>query len=51
MADRTHDSQDAIDPTAFVSSYYYIVGVGETIDDVQVSGEWIATDSPVDVCR
>jgi hypothetical protein len=51
MADRSHDSREAVDPTAFVSPYYYIVGVGETIDDVQVTGEWVAIDSPVEVNR
>lgn len=43
------DHQDNDQITTFITSRRYVVGVGETLDDVQTSGEWIATENPVDV--
>lgn len=27
----------------------FVIGRGETVDDVQASGEWLATDTPAEV--
>lgn len=35
--------------TTFVSGDYYILGAGETIDDIQKNGEWLAVENPMDV--
>jgi hypothetical protein len=29
----------------------FVIGAGETVSQAQVSGEWLTTDSPVDVTR
>lgn len=51
MADRSHDPGQKTDFTTFITSQYYIVGAGETVDEIRDTGKWIATDGPVDVRR
>jgi len=29
----------------------FVVGVGESVDQVQASGKWLASDTPVEVTR
>lgn len=51
MADRQYDSQTDADLTTFVTDGYYILGAGETVDEVTTNGEWLLTDDPVEVRR
>lgn len=51
MADRQYDSLTDADLTTFVTDGYYILGAGETVDEVTTSGEWLLTDDPVEVRR
>jgi len=36
---------------SFVTAEHYIVGAGESVEEVRDSGKWIATDAPVDPRR
>lgn len=49
MAERTETSTESETLTAFVTSQYYIIGAGESLDEVQSTGEWLATDDPITV--
>lgn len=49
MVERFHASEDEIEFTSFVTDDYFIVGAGESLDELQTSGEWLAVDDPVDV--
>jgi len=51
MADRQHDSRTDADLTTLVTDGYYIIGTGETVDEMTTSGEWLLTDDPVEVRR
>jgi len=50
MAER---SDEAADPglTVFITTEYFVVGDGGSIDEIQTSGRWLATSDPVDVRR
>jgi hypothetical protein len=49
MADDSRNIPQEADPTAFVTREYYVLGAGETVTDVRTSGQWLATDDPVEV--
>lgn len=49
MAGSSHN--DSGNLTSFVTANHYVIGAGETIEEIQVSGEWVKTDDPVDVRR
>lgn len=51
MPDKSYTRPGETHLTAFVTTEHYVVGVGETIDQLQASGEWLATDEPADVRR
>lgn len=48
MPEKSQDTAET-DITTFVTANYYIVGVGDTVDEAQATGEWVATENPVDV--
>jgi hypothetical protein len=50
MAER---SDEAAEPglTVFITTEYYIVGDGGSIDEIQTSGRWLATSEPAEVRR
>jgi len=35
-------------PQAFERGGMFVLGVGDSLDDLQSNGEWVSTDSPVD---
>jgi hypothetical protein len=37
------------DVSSFSTSDSYVVGAGETLDELQANGQWIKTTDPVDV--
>lgn len=49
MVERFHASENGTEFTSFVTADYYIVGAGESLDEIQANGEWLAVDEPVDV--
>ena len=49
MAEKPHHTPEQTDLTVFITAEYYIIGAGETVDEIQESGEWLATDNPRDV--
>lgn len=51
MAENSRTSSDETDCTTFVTARYYVIGCGETISDLEASGEWLVTDDPVDIRR
>jgi hypothetical protein len=51
MADRQHDPRTDADLTTFVTDGCYVLGAGETAEEVTASGEWLLTDTPVEVRR
>jgi len=51
MEERPHTPGEPTRLTTFTSQEYVIVGAGETIDEIQLSGEWLKTDTIVEVRR
>jgi hypothetical protein len=36
-------------PQAFERGGMFVLGVGDSLDDLQVNGAWVSTDSPIDL--
>lgn len=49
MAERFHASENETEFTSFATAEYYIVGAGESLNELQATGEWLAVEEPVDV--
>lgn len=47
-AQNDHEPDDI---TSFVTASHYVIGAGETLQELQVNGQWLRTDDPVDVQR
>ena len=51
MVNQSDESTAPAGDTVFVTSEYFLVGVGESVADVERTGEWVATSDPVEVRR
>lgn len=51
MAGKPYTPPRETDVTVFVTADHYIVGAGETMEEVSARGEWVMTQDPVDVRR
>ena len=50
MPERT-DETTGSGLAVFITTEHYVVGAGESIDEIQASGRWLATSEPVEVKR
>lgn len=46
-----HNDHEPAEITSFVTATHYVIGAGETVEELQVNGQWLRTDEPVDVRR
>jgi len=51
MTDNPTEAPGPTNATVFVTAEQYVIGTGETIDELQATGEWLATEAPVEVRR
>ncbi|MEF8781796.1 MAG: hypothetical protein V5A39_14075 [Haloarculaceae archaeon] len=51
MAANSHNDQDSAEIASFVTASHYVIGAGETVQELQMNGKWLRTDDPVDVRR
>jgi hypothetical protein len=51
MAEKSGTPSENADLTTFVTARYYVVGDGETVDEIQSNGRWLGIDDPVEVQR
>lgn len=49
MSDNRNTAPETTSLTAFSNAEAFVVGAGETIDELQSNGQWIKTTDPVDV--
>lgn len=49
MHENSEEPKEQADLTAVVTEQYFFIGVGESVDELRESREWIASDNPVDV--
>jgi hypothetical protein len=49
MAEKSYRAPGETHLTAFITTEYFLLGAGETISQLQASGEWLATDDPAEV--
>ena len=51
MANSSKEPEEPSEAVPFVTAEHYIVGAGESVEEIRDSGKWIATDAPVDPRR
>jgi len=51
MPNPSKEPEDPSEAVPFVTAEHYIVGVGDSVEEIRENGRWIATDAPVDPRR